>query len=716
MSIGKRNKDQLKNHGHLEVVTPVVTPKSNDPLQFWTEHPTESMHIDLRPYADGEFQNPHPRGGGNWGGAFTGRPQLIAELAPAIQARCTFAASKTVENYTLALRAWWRLFDRTESHLSPGGRVLTRVESVADLNELHETAAHQSMMSSGNFGYFLSVVNAARKLHTPRLPDLLWTSPEAGNPVRTLIPEDQARAIKTCLKQDWEHVRRTWARHDAIRAEADRRAALETAPEGTISCGEIPSELSEEDEHLLRNWQHFQHVQRKTGALLPTGEQLFDGKDRSTLRRDGLDRRLMRSIGFPTVEDADVAFHLALMNSGWNPSTLVNLDGRSPTLIFGHPKDASQTVLSADDSRDKEVTMQADKPRAHGKAQFFVGLKKHMSAPPVIVAIYLERVKPLREQLKSDYTAATTELTRLQATGADEQAIKRQYKQAIKIRQGCRNVWLYVDQKGEINWLSWTNWKRYSSKNGNKTPISYLDRVLERLNNERTQRGKSSIPKVTPSDFRDIYARWVYVQTDGNILAVMLALGHTSSGSTGRYLDNNIFSAENDEHARRFMTHLFTELKQGRVDLTILAQLVRHGPLTSEMWERLNEYRQLKRSRVGVGCADPRHPPELMGTGHQKGRLCGTQRCLHECSNARFLPESLDGIAMRVEELWRMSDLLPRETWLRGGFQKELDDGKYLLENLYPPEQVAEAREKWSIRIARGKHLIPGLGLIVATE
>lgn len=703
MSISKKNKDHLKEHAGVALAAPFVAPKSDDPLRFWTNHPTENTLVDLHPFADGEFENPHPLGSktGTWGGPFTGRPQLIAELAPALEARCALRGSGSVKRYARALRVWWRLFDSLENAPVPGGQQIARIESVTDLNELHEAAAHRSGVAPDPFQSFLSIVNDARRLL--RLLALLWVPPKEGDPVRILIPEDQVRELKTVLKQDWEHVRRTWVRNDAIRAEAARRAA-----------GESPSDLSEEEERLLKNWQHFQKIQQHTALTLPTGEQLLDKwKCNQSLSDHGLEISVMRAILFPAVEEAEIAFHLALMNSGWNPSTLNHLDASSPFLVTDHPKDNKQLVLSADG--DEQATLQADKPRARGKTQFCTGLKKHSSSTPMIVATYLKRVELLRELLKRDYQAASAELASMQTAGEAKEIIEKQVKRVQETRQGCSSVWLYVDRYNKINWFDGMNPPRLVRK-VKSTPITYLGMVLERLNARRGREGKAAIPHVTPSDFRDIYARWVYILSGGNILAVMLALGHSSPRSTGRYLDNNIFSAENDEQARRFMTHLFAELERGRVDLTILAQLVRYGPLTPEMEARLSEYRQLMRSRVGAGCVDPRHPPAHVAPGHVEGRLCGTQRCLKECTHAKFLPESLDGIAMRVEELQAMSDRLPRETWLRGEYEEELEAGTYLLDTLYPPEAVAEARAKWREHIATDRHLVPGIGFIKSLE
>jgi hypothetical protein len=345
-----------------------------------------------------------------------------------------------------------------------------------------------------------------------------------------------------------------------------------------------------------------------------------------------------------------------------------------------------------------------------------MGQKKDPASPPSIVLAWLERTAPLREQLKHDCAAANAELARLKAAGAALEIIERQFKAMQTLQQGLRNVWLYVNGAGKINWIDGKLWSRYKTPGAERKQRSYLDRVIERLNFERATRDEPVIGRVNPSDFRDIYARWVYIKTGGSIIAVMLALGHTSLRSTDSYVENNIFNAENDETIRRFLTHLFHELEQGRVDLTILAQLVRHGSLTPEMQTRLDEYRRLIRSRVKVGCADGKHPPAHIAPDHEEGKWCGTQRCLRDCHNARFLPESVDGIAMRVEELVVMSDCLPLETWMRGEFEKELETGEYLLADLYPKDAVDKARGHWREQILAGKHVVPGVGLIGEQE
>lgn len=704
MSIEKKNKDHLKAHGGVSLLPP-EPPKSDDPLKFWTNHPTENVLVDLHPFADGEFQNPNPFGlaVGQWGGPYIGRPALIAELAPAIQARCTLLRKGTVEQYFGALRAWWRLFDAIESDSVTTDRLNPQVSSVAHLSALHEAIAKQRNMRTVIFSIFQTVADDTRTLL--RLPKLGWIPPARRIGKSHLIPEHQTRTIRTALKQDWQRVLKIWARNDRLMAEADRRAA-----------GELPADLGE-DERLLKNWQYFQAIQLETGLTLPSGDQfLGNWADSRSLSRHGLKRRVMRAIQFPTVEEADIAFHLALMNSGWNPSTLAKVDADDPYLTRDHPKNTEQLVLSIDDTDEAadEETLKADKARAGGRTQFCIGQKSQPSSAPMVVAAYLKRVAPLREIVKADCNAAEQQLAHLQNSGVPQEAIAAQLKRVQTLKQWSRSVWLYVDRRGNIGCLKINNWKRYAKLEGGTWQVSYLDILRHRLNAQRP--ADDQIPNVTPADFRDIFARWVYLQSNGNILAVMLALGHVSIETTQGYLRHKIYKVEHDDQIRRFMIHLFDGLGRGEIDLTKLAQLVRHGEITPEMEARLAEYRVLQRSRIGMACADPRHPPAHVAPGHVPGRLCGTNRCLKQCEHARFLPEAITGIAMRVEELMVMSDHLPREPWLKAGFQEELEMGEELLESLFPSAAVAEARAAWRARILAGEYLIPGLGRIDLLE
>ena len=176
MSIRKKKKDYLKDHGGVELVTPPGAPTSDDPLRFWTGHPTESCLIDLHEFADGASATGNPTGGGMWGGTFSGRPELIAEIAPAIQARLTLVTRHTALGWLGALRKLWRVCDELESTTTRDGRTVDRLTSVRHATHLHEAAMHRAKFDRVQFNRVVSLFTDVRRLM--RLGDLVWTPPK----------------------------------------------------------------------------------------------------------------------------------------------------------------------------------------------------------------------------------------------------------------------------------------------------------------------------------------------------------------------------------------------------------------------------------------------------------------------------------------------------------------------------------------------------------
>jgi hypothetical protein len=150
------------------------------------------------------------------------------------------------------------------------------------------------------------------------------------------------------------------------------------------------------------------------------------------------------------------------------------------------------------------------------------------------------------------------------------------------------------------------------------------------------------------------------------------------------------------------------ELDAGRVDLTILAHLYRHGELSPEQEKLLAQARTLPKSRMNVACKDARHPPSYIKATN--GEDCDVQRCLLCLENAVLLPESLDGICMRVEELRAVQGFLPIETWINDRYDIELKNNLTALRK-FDLKQGLAARKKWAQAIACGEHYVPGLPL-----
>ena len=676
MSIRYYEKDHLKEHAGVELATlePPALPNHLDQLKFWTEHPTENILIDLTLFAEGEYERPRGATVKQWRGPFTGRPQLIRQMAPTIKEICFGYSDESVRSLYAAFRAWWRLLDAVENEAAEQGQPMTRVEDVGLLQPMHAEFAHRSRMRQPKFNLFLTCANSIlRNLGSPML---YWNARRDATPKRDLPPDDQAHALRVALKQAWEAARREWARMDRMRAE-----------------GFVPQ--TEEDAELLRHWQYFSKQQHAYSKALPTTTELYNGTSQSLFRyKTGMSISTMRTIAFPKRWDVDAAFHLCLANTGWNPAVLYSLDAENKDqFLRPHHKDEQRYLLVG------------SKAKAGGKEQPVSGLWKTSWGPGRIIRDWMTRVEPLREQLRAEVMNARKLYAQMEQDGTSPNELSLQIREIQNLEAGCRSVWLYVSAGGEILWLAQrdSGGHRLDGKQA-----SYLSVLIDQINRERAARGDMPIPLVVQSDFRDIFATFLWRQSGGNLFVVMRLLNHAHLATTERYVDNTILNAERDQQARTFLDHLFVELGKGRVDIAILTHLQRHGAVTPEMEARLHEFRALQRSRIGVACKDPTHPPPEIQPKNEGRRLCAPQRCLLCKPHAVILPESLAGVAMRVEELEAIQRAVSVETWLASDYQQELSNGFDVL-RLFPADDVRKARALWVQAIGTGVHRIPGL-------
>ncbi len=676
MSIRHYEKDHLKEHAGVELATlePPALPEHRDLLKFWTEHPTENTLIDLTLFAEGEYERPRGATVKQWRGPFTGRPQLIRQMAPTIKEICFGYSDESVRSLYAAFRGWWRLLDAVENEAAARGQPMSRVEDVCLLQSMHSEFAHRSRMRQPKFNLFLTCANSI--LRNLGAPMLYWNARRDATPKRDLPPEDQTHALRIALKQAWEAVRREWIRLDRVR-----------------TAGFVPQ--TEEEAELLRHWRYFNGKQQAYSKALPTSAELCNGTSPSQFsEKTGMGISIMRAVAFPTRWDVDAAFHLCLANTGWNPAVLysLNVENKEQFLRQHHKDDGRYLLIGT-------------KVKAGGKEQPVSGLWKTRWGPGRIIKDWMARVEPLREQLKVEVARARKQYAQMEQDGASPDELGRQFGAIQNLEAGCRSVWLYVSAGGEIIWLEQRDSGGHRL-NGKQVP--YLAVLIDQLNRERATRGDVPIPSVVQSDFRDIFATFLWRQSGGNLFVVMRLLNHAHLATTERYVDNTILNAERDQLARTFLDHLFAELGKGRVDIAILTHLQRHGAVTPEMEARLHDFRALQRSRIGVACKDPTHPPPEIQPKTDGLRLCTPQRCLLCKPHAVILPESLAGVAMRVEELEAIQRAISVETWLASDYRQELSNGLDVL-RLFSADDVRNARTLWAQAIGAGVHRIPGL-------
>jgi hypothetical protein len=675
MSLREINKDHLRKHAGLEPVeTPLPLPDHEDSLKFWTGHPTSNFFVDLTILATGETAEQQNK---RHAGPFTGRPQLIRQLAPTINAALTGASDSTVRSCLNDLRAWLRLFDAVELDAARAGQSMSRVEDVRQLTEIYATYGRgdtgRRPMARKVFCTFKRLVNATLK--DLGAPGLHWVSPEDGEPNRSLPSDSECAELRFRLKQEWDGVLRHFSLVDRMRTDGFRPATAD-------------------EERLLAHLRHIHEVQTRTKKTLPSSQELRHGLSREGFRaKTGLQLSTLRQVALPDSWQAEVAFHCCLMVTGWNPATLFSLDAAEAHIwLSDHPRIPGRYRLVG------------TKARANDAEQPVEGLWKTRAGPGYIIKLWMERTAPLREQLRAELTEERERYRQMTRDGASPDDLTQQMQTVLDLEEGCRSAWLFAGEKGGIGWLTPLGNARHTADGRRAT---FLTALLAKFNQERAAHKKDPIPHCTPSDFRDMFAAYVWRISGGNLFALMRALRHRRVRTTHRYTDNTLLNAERNDATRRFGNNLFSLLqKHGGFDLTLLTHLQRHGPVPEDAAKRLSDYRDIERSRIQVGCKDPFHPPpEIQALGAAK--VCRPQRCLLCKPNAVILPDSLDGVAMRVEELEHTKSVLPVVEW-SDRLADELANGLDVLQ-IFPEVQVKKARARWKKAIADGQHEIPGL-------
>lgn len=667
----KNTKDHLSEAQGSELV--LVHSAENllcepDGLQFFTAHPTKPCLVDLTVFAKG--QQALPSGRKKWSGPFSGRPELIAEIAPSIRYKLLPLAEKSIDQYIFSLRAWWRLFDSVESELPS----MQTVSSTAHLTDVHRQKALDIGMDRKIFSSFLRLANMTRTASL-RLRQLYWQSPEDTEGLRHLAPSWQTDYVRHAMKHRWFSILDRWELADSLRLPISLSPQLSGDPELA---------------RLKRNYERFAETVHQTGNPRPPVTALRQGMTKKNFSQHGFSVSDMLRGSYPDGDDIRAAFHLCLATTGWNPAVLLSLDV-TEGFIDTHPKDCARYI------------MRSLKARAGGAEQSTEGLFKTQGGAAFIVQTLIERTAPLREAARKELEQRHLELKAMLANG-DPVAVSGPLLQHITVLETIvRSVWIYVTvATTDIGALSDNNFSASLSKSGRM----YLGDLITKLNESLP--AQRQLAMLMASDLRKAFATHNYRASGGSIFSVMKALNHRQANTSAIYLNNTLL---NEEHRRLFSTFseaMWSEMKStGRVDPTILAKLSRDGMVTTGERERLTKYRTLMMSRVGTGCKDPLHPPRhIAPTFVADGQaMCHVQRCTLCVENAVVLPESLPGLCMRLAELRFLRSGMSVGAFHESSFLEELDNTELAL-LAFNQSQVLHHTKQWEEQISSGAHRV----------
>lgn len=391
----------------------------------------------------------------------------------------------------------------------------------------------------------------------------------------------------------------------------------------------------------------------------------------------------------PDFEDAAASYLLATLHLGWNLDTVSAIDVSSDAAWC-------DWRLSAQGSdRTGTVAIYGHKGKV-GKEQVAFSLSKPSAHPYQVVRGMTERTEPLRAALRAQLAALDAVANRTVGQRREAEAIERM----------VRSPWLFFARTrkgpgGRVGCI-------VASPALNDAMRSFCWEALKtalrmhRDDSREKRRRYLALMTLTPGDLRDGFAAFLYDNSLYNTLLVKQALGHKSLQTTRHYLRQRRQIAQRFKEFTAFQEQFFDEIRRFRqVDPTILYLRVRFGEVTDEQRRRLADHRM--RTRVGMGCLDPAHPPSDLVPDH-RGGLCPVQRCTL-CRHGVVFEDSLPGLAVRMAELRFIRGRASAERFTGSSFQTEWMATEYIVSRLYPgrSEEFAAAVDFHLVRLQDGQ-------------
>lgn len=228
------------------------------------------------------------------------------------------------------------------------------------------------------------------------------------------------------------------------------------------------------------------------------------------------------------------------------------------------------------------------------------------------------------------------------------------------LQEKIKTPLLYLGNKGwhagqALNPRGWT-----ITTPDNTTLNTVLRSVIERYE-IRDANGK--LLSITVSDLRDAWIGYAYQKSGYSWLIGKLAAGHANASTLRAYLRQRQWRARGEQQVLKLQDALWKEVRGRRmIEPSILRMMVERGDITDEQRVRLEAYKE--RTRMGMGCRDPEHPPVSVAPGHVQGMVCRVQRCVL-CPHGLLFADSLDGLTRRKAELLYIRETTPISLWLQ---------------------------------------------------
>ncbi|MGY4432727.1 hypothetical protein ACVWWO_005204 [Bradyrhizobium sp. F1.13.1] len=612
-------------------------------------------NVDLSEFALGSRR-------GNRGTRYSGRPYFASEIVALFK---TLNPPKAkAKEIRVALRQLFRYLERRA-----GSHPDEVVASCLDVKDAHGVELRTWLGGRGaTYRRIKSTLDSLRWLNG--YPPLFWASRRRDRLASdSALDEDAARRLYLALKNEARSIK-------AMFADGSSLASCGEDPRGRTHGWKSSANRAWMVEHLVENRVFDQEGLADRGAVRlvtqPGPSYLAPGMNERDLRS------LVGSLRWcvPSRSDTGVFLWLFLLKTGWNLSTACGVDVLDPDGWYQpHPQ------------VDLLVVIHAFKRRAD-RHQFAISMTRSPWHPYQIVRFMIERTKPLRDRVLADLIE-----TRLRMTEDPNLDLRAQEE---RLETLSRTPWLFASRGSAGPVSGFTG-------NGRNRGLLEVARLAAKRGG--LTEDSSKLFSVVTKDACHAWMRHAYVHSNYHVLITSFAGGHRSLQSTRHYIQSRRYRAHSEAEIRKVQNALFSEIASGRVvDPTRLGLLVECGKITPEQEHRLSDLR--KRTRVGMGCLDPRAPPKQVDPDHPEGAICRVQRCTG-CQHGVVFPESMPALARRFAELLQLKRTMPLASWIGCSLADEYESIEQTLAH-FEAGRVSTEVGAWTAKLISGEVIVHG--------
>lgn len=349
----------------------------------------------------------------------------------------------------------------------------------------------------------------------------------------------------------------------------------------------------------------------------------------------------------PTETELRIAFAMLLLRTGWNTSTLAQLD------VFNWNKPHNLQGKGGN-----YVSIFSTKERSGGRFQYTESYTNRPFSTYDILSKVIEWTSPLRAALC--YRIKKLESDINYAESSKKQKIRNELHDLRYLKS---SPWIYLGSKGDICRLE-LRW-------------SDVNELFKRLGVTRDDGSAISFSQTLS---RRTWAKFNFEKSESSAILTRDALGHSDLGSLMHYIAGR---KELDKQTQRWLklqTALLDIFQQnGSANPNVIRHLVNDGLLTQSEIEAVEQAGSVSTS--GFVCTDPFNPDKRIDPGHRPGRICQTQNCLQGCSKAFVTFDTAIHLAREINRLKKLQCNLPIPVWQASDYATQLQTAETLFSN-----------------------------------